>query len=76
VRVDGLGDAGEDCIGLSQDVIGPEPEHAVSPLDSLRGVLPAVDLDDQVSIGTTEVDDEGPDRMLSAELRADEVSVA
>jgi hypothetical protein len=81
-----LGDTNEDSVGLAQDVVVPEPEHAVSPLaqefrplavrTTLRGVLPAVEFDHQASIGTAEINDERPDRVLSAELRTKEVSVA
>ena len=76
----GQGDRLQDRLRLGQHLIVPEPDHPVAAtvqpaapfliICNLRGVLAAVELDDQPRAVRDEVDDERSNRLLAAESLA------
>jgi len=78
----------EDAVGVKEGVGVPEPEHLVAVLGEDRGsariildhivvsVLATIELDDEVSLATGKVGDEGADGLLPDEPEAEEPSIA
>ena len=75
---DFFGDAGQDAVGVGEDVVVPEAEHAVAVgLDLARpvvigravGMLAAVEFDRDPQRAASEVDDVASDGKLARELR-------
>jgi hypothetical protein len=72
----------EHAVGIGEDFVVPEAQNAISLgreqcstpriAVALDRMLTAVELDDQATLGTAEVDDERPDRMLTPDLDAHE----
>jgi hypothetical protein len=70
-------DCSQRSIGIGQSLIVPKPDHPIplrlDPIHSIRallGMLTAIDLDDQLRLGTKEIRNIGTDRMLSAKPEA------
>jgi len=76
----------EDAFGVREDVVVPEPDHAIPMLPQpggafligayLLGMLAAVELDDQQRFHSREIRNVGPDRHLAAKLDTVELSIA
>jgi hypothetical protein len=74
----------QNAIDIFMHFIVPESQHQTThglqnlrPIRFIRrGVLPAVDLDDEMRFGTQEIHDIAVDRHLSPELQAVEPSIA
>jgi error-prone DNA polymerase len=67
----------QDSFHIPQHVVVPESEDAVAPRlepgaanSTVIGMLPAIDLDDQRSLRTEEIDDIGTDRLLPAQAES------
>ncbi len=75
----------KDAVEVAEDVVVPETNHLVAMLKEegralCVGVLPgsmlaAIELDDQATLDTAEVDDERPDRVLPPELDAHQLPI-
>src|SRR5262249_61649766 len=70
---------------IAQDVISPETQHAIAFRRQVSiahliafafGVLPAVDLDDDLVIAANEVHHIGPNRLLTNEFETGQSAVA
>src|SRR5262249_55736444 len=78
-------DGVENALGIAQDIIVPESQHAVTERFENSGgleirlgafgVLPSVKLDDKARVGADEVDDVAVNGCLAPELPAAESSV-
>src|SRR5690242_18298794 len=74
-----------DALGVRQDVVAPDADDAIAQdreksitlsIGNTVGVLPAIDLDDQIPRAADEIGNVWPNRLLSREFKSAQAAIA